>query len=460
MTGLNLALLTGRNSLLARQKQIDTIGHNIANADRPEYHRQTPSIVPGPALSGRGGQFGTGSYVEATVRAYDQALEKNLRQSISQDGYQQAYTEQIAVAELTYTTDGVSSLADAVMTYANAWQDLGSEPESGQVRINMIAQGEVLADEFNMLHNSITQRRDTILDASLSGTLATDVTQLNTYGQTVSELNKKISDLENRSFQPQNANDLRDQRDDLMQKISELTDVSVVAETDGTYTVELDGQTWIQGDTTPPEISVSLASGSPELVWTASGTTINLVGGECKGLIDGYAYMESLLTDTETYATELATVLNTQHAAGFDLDGNAGGALFDASTPGAMSFLISNPREIAASSVSGSNGDSEGARAMWDAMYATNATLSGDTLVNHSDRKADEIAIQVNASSSLAEGTKAQVEMYQDAISSVSGVNIDEEMLDMMEVQRAYQATAKFVGVIDEMLGAVLSMAG
>jgi len=458
MPGLNTAMITAGSSLLTRQREISTSGNNIAHVNETGYHKQTTIVESAPSLNGVNGQYGLGTFVSEVIRSYDMALETNLKEAINQDGYNQAYSTHLSLLEETLAPQGVSPLNTKVQEFAKSWQALASEPESGEQRQNLLQQGSILADQFNRDRSSLVTLRDTIADAS-GGELDSTVNQINSYANRITQLNKHIKEIERRKFNSQNANDLRDTRDKIVNELAKLTDITVTEETDNTYTININGDTLVSG-TTANAVKVAMTGTGPQLQWDATSTALPTInGGKVAGLLDSYQKIQDTIDDLDTFANQFTTILNTAHGNGFDLNGVAGTDLFDYSTPGQLKFLITDSDKLAAAGATGSAGDNTNALAIWDAMTNSVAALDNNSLLNNVDRLVNNIAFETSDAQALADGSTAAIKMFSDAITTTTGVNLDEEMMNMLNLERAYQASAKFMTIIDQLLGTVINLA-
>lgn len=457
MASLDIALLTGRSSLLMQQTRLATTANNIANADTVGYHRQSVTTTSAPAVTTATSWTGTGVRIENVMRAYDEALERNLREMNRQDGYYQTYAGQVEMVEGVLAPQGQSTLANAMTGFAASLSSLDASPTSTAVRATVIARGSALASEINGTRSNLVKLQQSIVGTTGRGVLADTVGQANQLATRIASLNQQIVAAEQRTFNPQQANDLRDQREALVGELSRLADMSVNEESDGSLTIDIGGTPLVAG-ATASSLAVQTSPAGATVVWKDTGIAVAQDGGAIQALVDADAYLRSSIATIDGFATALADTMNAQHAAGYDRLGIAGGDLFDASTPGKVVFLISDPNQLAASAVAGQTANSGNARALHDALAAGLAVLDGDSLLERPDRIVDSVAIEAASARSLADGTQAGIAMFKTAISRASGVNLDEELMTMIEVQRAYQAAARFVGVIDEMLATVVQL--
>ncbi|MCM8529569.1 MAG: flagellar hook-associated protein FlgK [Lentisphaeraceae bacterium] len=459
---LTTSLYTGRSALITRQTQMSVIGNNIANADKAGYHRQTAEIVENAPINNRHYQTGTGSRVETVVREFDAALEANLRTSLEQEAYYSELSKYTQATEEVMAIEGKSIMADAFTEFSNSLQDLANNPGSEIERRAFLANSERVATTFNQQHILLTDLRDRIAASSTDGVIPGVVSDFNALTTDLANLNDQIMIVERTYQNKQEAIEFRDQRDQIVAELAQLANITVSEENDGSYTLMVDSVTvvdsagGVNGDltfthsgTNPPTIAFG---------WSHSATTPNLDKGTLQGLNDSFEFVQARIAEMETYATTFATEMNTRHAAGFDAAGNAGGDLFDATTPGAMTVSISDPDLVAASDSIGNIGDGDNALNLWTGINTPIAGIGDDTLINRADRMIDFIAVERNKAEGLHRSSESSVELFKSVISEKSGVSIDEEMVYMLETQRAFQGAAKFITTVDQLVQTVINL--
>ncbi len=455
MSGLNVALYSSQSALLASQKKMNVTANNLANVDKAGYHRQIAELQHNTPIDTPAGKFGTGSHVQSVVRSFNLALETSLRQSTSNEGDNVIYSEQLEYLEGTLAPDGDSILAMRIQDFSDAMQQVASRPEANDARVDLISKAEAMATEFNETYNLIITQRDGIADSGGSGTLADKVSELNTITEQIQDLNEQIARAEVRIFNPTQANDLRDARDQLVTEMSKLAPVTVTEGSNKAYTITIGGHTVVDGTAgTVDTLSLDMSSGSPVLNWDNSGSPIaaTIDDGELYGLTRAWSYIDTKASDLWTYAGNLSSTFNTQHASGFDIDGNAGSAtFFDASTAGSMSVGVSDPDDVAASDSAIEPGSGANMRSIWDNLNAADLFEEAEKFVN-------TIATDTATAIATAETASAGRMMFEDAIASSSAVSIDEEMMEMLNTQRAFQASSRMITSVDNMLEMVLNM--
>ncbi len=472
---LNAATNIATSALLTRQDQMEVITTNVSNSDSNDYHVRSATLSYDEI---------NGVYISSVTRAYDSALEENLRDSISSYYYQSVYYDKISDVETVIGPDGESTLTDALTDFANALQDLATSPDDTTTRAEVLNTAETLASEINSEYSSLASLRDTIAndDATGSGLISTAVDEVNTLLEEIATLNDAIYNAELDSGEE--ALDLRDQRDALVKELSQYVEIDVdEVEDTNMYTVSLvtdsGTTTLLDGNDLDQNVNTlgyTMVDSNSDGIYddiqitvtdATSGTTTDVTltddSGTIQALIDSRKYICDLMDDLYDYATAIANTINTIQANGYDLDDVAGTDLFSVATQSSdgdiLSVIITDTDKIAASDTTGESGNSDNAIAMWNALNDTSTYgYNGETLLLYSDQILSDVALEVSTSESLVETAETVMEMYESSVSSLSGVSTDEEMVDMLEVERAYQAASKLITTIDEMLETVINM--
>ncbi|HZQ82092.1 MAG TPA: flagellar hook-associated protein FlgK [Gaiellaceae bacterium] len=445
-----LGLETTLRGLLAQQQEIDVTGHNIANADTPGYSRETANLVastPQPVVPS--GLLGTGVTVQGYQRVRDNFIDIQLRAQTMKKGYAEAQQNGLNQVEMSLNEPSDTGLSSLLSSYWAAWQNVTNAPEDLASRQALAQSAASLANGFNSL---ASQFQTVVSQTQQQQTLT--VSQINSIGTQIAQLNGAIASAESTGQQP---NDLLDQRDLLIDQLSELgnTAVSQTAGTAGQYgslDITVGGATLVTGTTAS---SLTLAS------------MTSLTSGQLAGM---QSVIDSIQDPTTGYLTKLnqlagtiASATNTQHALGTDLNGNAGGAFFDvtagneAATLAVDPAILASPALIAASG-NGQVGDASNATAIADLQQQT--LLGGATI----DTAYSQLVTQIGADSQEAQQNLSNQTSLVDALSnqrqSVSGVSLDEEMSNLLQYQRGYQASARALTAMDQLIDQLVNRTG
>jgi flagellar hook-associated protein 1 FlgK len=193
-----------------------------------------------------------------------------------------------------------------------------------------------------------------------------------------------------------------------------------------------------------------------------SATPLTLTSGSVQGTIDARdGALQSLRDDLNNSAAQLIAEVNAVHQAGFSLTGSTGADFFsgtDAGTIQVNAALAADPSLLQASGVSGAAGDNQVALALAQLANKKIAALSNQTFSQRFSQTVANLGQALSSVNSDISDQNLVQNMLQRQRDSISGVSLDEEMTEMMKFQKAYQASARLITTIDEMLDTVLAM--
>jgi flagellar hook-associated protein 1 FlgK len=454
MAGLFDSLSMAARSLQAQQFGLNVTGQNISNVNTPGYTRRVVDFadVPPPA--------GGGVEVQGVRAIRDSLLEGRLLKQVPLGAYDAAVADALAVIETSLGATG-TSIDGGLDRLFSAFADLAESPTSSSARLNVLAAADALATSFNETAARLElSRRDA--DARLRGA----VDEINTLSVRIAEINGAIPAA--------TANGagltLRDEQAQLVRRLSELANISVIARDDGGVDVTIgSGRPLvvaanayrIETTATAPFGYATLNAGDFDITSEVTGGTLGGLLHVRDTAVPGY------LADLDRLAAQTSSSVNALHAGGFDLDGSAGGAFFSyatAITPPAEAAkslrldpaLAADPRRIAAAGVAIS-GDNGIARTL--AALRNERVLDGGTATLNDGW--GDLVYRIGSDSqaaAIARNTHDSITREVDALrDQVSGVSLDEEALNMLKFQRAYEANAKFFTVVDSLLDTLMN---
>jgi flagellar hook-associated protein 1 len=374
--GLDIAT----RSLRAQQTLVDIANQNIANANTPGYSRQAgvvtatmPYPIPVFRQNGQPGQMGTGVQVTEVNRARDTFVDYQIRNQLTSQGRWDARSAALAQVEAVVNEPSATGLSSQMTKYWSAWQQVANNPADPAVRANLIETGKTLADGFQSSVKQLTQ-----LQQDLDKQVGLTVTSVNAYAQEIASLNKQVSMVETGGM---TANDLRDQRDLILDKLSSLVKFTSVESAGGAVSVYVGNHQLVDRDQTH-SLGVDSSSGKNQPVWTdvTPNTPASITDGKLSGLM--YArdtIVQNRITGLNTMASRLIESVNSIHAEGVGLDGVSGRTFFsgtDATTmavnaqitaPGGTSLIAAARMQAATPPATGytwATGDSTNALAL------------------------------------------------------------------------------------------------
>jgi len=325
MTSPFFGLDIATRALRANQTLVDIANQNIANANTPGYSRQAavvketmPYPIPVFKQSGEPGQLGTGVQVTDVTRTRDSFTDYQYRNQIASQGRWTAKQDTLKQIEAVVNEPSASGVSSLLNKYWNSWQEVANSPSDVSVRANLLEQGRAVADAFkNTAQLYQQQQRDVDVQIRLG------VDDVNNYAQQIANLNMQISNVETSGLR---ANDLRDQRDLLVDKLSGIVKVSTVESAEGSMNIYLGSRQLVDRDRVN-QLGLDVNSGPfARVIWgDGTSTSVNTSDGKLAGLIESRdTILQGRIDEINNLASRLIESVNGVHAAGVGMDGTGG----------------------------------------------------------------------------------------------------------------------------------------
>ncbi|HTD77765.1 MAG TPA: flagellar hook-associated protein FlgK, partial [Chloroflexota bacterium] len=324
MTSPFFGLDIATRSLRAQQTLVDIANQNIANANTPGYSRQEavvketlPYPIPVFRQSGAPGQLGTGVEVKEVNRSRDLFADYQYRNQVAAQGNWDAQSSGLKQIEAVVNEPSTSGLSTLMTKYWQGWQEVANSPSDVSVRANLLEQGRALAESFqSTVHQFQQQQRDVDSQVSLT------VDDVNNYAKQIANLNTQISQVETGGMK---ANDLRDQRDLLLDKLSGLVGVTSVESSEGSVNVYIAGHQLVDRSTAHT-VGLDRTGAFAQVVW-ADGTNAPLApaDGRLAGLMHSRDVdIKDRIDTINALASRIIQSVNGVHSAGVGMDGSSG----------------------------------------------------------------------------------------------------------------------------------------
>lgn len=457
---LSRAFFTGASGLRVAQTGLSTVGHNISNADTEGYSRQRARVsVMDAVYLGRPGYLGQGAQVDGIHRAHDAFLERQVLRDRTQLGASSSQTHTLRAVERLFSEGSEPDLGGTMGAFFDAARELSLSPNSLGHRHELMAASERVASAFQTLDRDVAT-----LQRGIDDEMSERIGEINGLLERVASLNARIASDEALA----DANDLRDQRDEAVRLLADQLPIQAITADDGQVTLQLDGGfTLVQADRVRPLEGVVGPNGlEVHLIGEvgSSDLTSRISGGELGGLLA----VRQRLTDERVALDELAfsfaQEVNNVHQAGFGLDNLNGRDLFTApaAVAGAAAALVVDPAltvdQIGAAAAANQPHDNTNAQALADLEHVAHAALGGRTF----DRRFTDQVHGIGRAMADNLSAEAQLEIRRDQSEalreSVSGVSVDEEMIDLTRFQKHFEANTRVIQAVDQLLDAVLSL--
>jgi flagellar hook-associated protein 1 FlgK len=454
-----------RSALAASQRALDVAGHNIANANSVGYTRQRvtltamdPYTIAGFSRPIQAGQVGTGVWVTEIKRLQNLLLSSQTRSLASEAAMAECRQEGLARLQAVLNEPGQSGLHSVLDTFWGSWQALSTDPADLAVRAGVRSAATSLSDGLRRTATLVGAMRDGADEA-----IAAEVKLINSYARELSLVNDSIR----RATQVgDNPNDLMDRRDMLLADLARSVEIRTVHHDDGAVSVTVGGFELVQ-QFNVQELAIQRdpATGLGSAVWAGYNLPVQAAGGRLAGLFemrDGV--YGQFLTDLDSIAVSVAGRVNELHRAAYTLEGAGGGDFFATPVAGALGLTLAAPvmadlRNIAASG-GGAAGDGSGALAISRVRTDALAGLGGSSVDGFYRGLVADIGVRAMETDRQLATLDVLSRQVSTQLDRETGVSIDEELIDLMKHQHAYNAAARVLAAMDEMLVTLLQRFG
>jgi flagellar hook-associated protein 1 len=451
----------GRTALAAQQQAIAVTGNNIANVNTPGYSRQQINLEQSEAVSSNGSLIGRGVQANRQIeRIYDQFIESQLVNEKQNYGRWETQKDGLAKVELLFDETSGYGINNALSNFWNSWQDLANNPTGQVERTTLVANSGFLSDTFNGMAEDLDK-----LQAESDTAVQNLVDEINPISEQIADLNIKIASIEGTG---NTANQYRDKRDLLLKDLSEKIDINYFE--DGNSFVHVmvgNGKPLVDnGNSWQLETQTNTTTGMQDVYWVdtagnAQDITSEIEGGNLKGQLEVRDnYIPGYLSRLDDLAGEIITQVNSLHTSGYGADGVSTGYDFfsgtDARTISVSADIQGDSGLIAAAQAIDSVGDARNAAAIADLQDA--ATMSGSSFQDYYASLVSDVGSHAQESNVYYDYQDSMLTQMQSYREEVSGVSLDEEMVNLVKFQNAYAAAAKMVSTVDRLLDTLIGM--
>lgn len=459
LASINVAL----SALLSQSQATTVYEHNVANVNTPGYHRQYAQVTAAPSVTltnsyyGTGmGQMGTGVLVTAINRYAVDFYDTRYRlenQQASKWSTESEIVSQLETSMLETSTDGLLPKIDA---FFNNWQAAADDPTNTSVRRQLLDSAKELASSINTRYSQIESIR-----SEQDLTINQSVQEINSLADSIANLNREISRIMSVGNSP---NDLLDARDIALDRLSELTGATSFKQENGEVSVSINGHILVGGhETYPLHTEMDTTNENlTKIVWN-DGKDMVPTSGELAGVIEA---RDSVFKDQREGLNTLSMMLKDQvnaiHFTGFGLDNSNQINFFEGDDAGhfKVNDVLEDVSKIALSSAANEPGNNEIGRSIFN--LRSTATLNNGTMTftQYYTDQVSKLGLTVQRAKTNAHDRSLVAEALVTQRESVTGVSLNEEAANMAKSQKAYEAAARVISIIDEMLNTVINGMG
>ncbi len=461
-SGLNTAL----SGLTAQRQALNVVGQNLANVNTPGYTRQRANLEPVES-SPHVGLLGTGSRsggvkVGEYERLGDQFLETRARQETAVNSRLNALATTWSRMETALQEPGSAGLSAQLHDFFTSWSDIGNDSKAAMTaRAVLYEKANSLITRMQSDYVNVRTQWDTLRTQTESR-----VSDINVTAQAIADLNARIRST---TAVGENPNDLIDQRAVLAQTLAQRIGGEARERADGTMDIMVGGNALVRGSTVSKialtgSTQMTNIEGNPvRLVWAESGRPVDPTSGEVKGYLESLApaseggVLAGLAENYNKTALSLAKSVNDLHKSALTTTGDPGGAFFTDFPAGYTGEAVLDLKVVVADSTK--IAVAAPGKGPLDATIADQISQISETGKLWADVVA-EIGTQSGAAADRAKASGVTLVRAQQDLLAGTGVDSDEETMNLLMYQRGYEASARLMTTIDEMLDLLINRTG
>lgn len=446
---MNNAVEIAVSGMRAAQLGIEVTAHNVANVNSTGYTRQRVNLVAATTLVTRSTLIGGGVDVAGVQRIADEFTARQIRNQTTSLGYHSTLYDRLSDVEAIFNEVRGGGLGDSFNAFYDAIADLAGQPEDSSIRQMVLNTGQHVASSLQQYRQRVAATlKETRQDINYQ------IDQVNNKLTRLAELNGLMAGATKIGI---NVSDLQDQRDVLLEELSSQLNCSMSVDGGtGMASIAIDGQAILLGVTARHLKATAIGVEIEE-----SGEAVTIESGEIGALLElRDQVLPDYITKLDNLATAVIDQFNAIHSTYQGLDGSTGLDLFtgnDASDIAVNSVILAAPEKLAVSGT-GEVGDNAGAQALLDARELGVASLGGASFEDYHRSIVSAIASETAAAQGQDDGINVILDQLRSRRDSTNGVSIDEELTNLIRFQQAYNASARLVSIVDEMIQTLLNL--
>jgi flagellar hook-associated protein 1 FlgK len=439
----------------AAEIALDITGQNISNASTDGYVRRSANmdeLASSSSWSTANDVSLSGVVVSGIVRNADSFLQSEARRTGSDTAQATSTVSGLTNVETAVENSGAFT---AIGTFTNSLKSLAENPANSSLRASVIQAGSTMASAFQIAAQSLSATK-----TGLQGQVSDGVTQVNTLTTQLATINTQLSatagaaGATNSEITTSDRASLMDQRDSLLNKISQYADIATTVQPDGVVNVNIGGVSGpplVSGSTTNTLAITTQSDGTQSL--GVGNAAVTLGGGSIAGSQAALTKLSQISTSLDSLAASIAQVVNTTQANGADLTGATGTALFSGTTAATLAMTTSSGSAIA-TAAAGSAAKSADPTNLSALSTALGTLDPSDTMNN--------ILTNISGSVQSATTTRTTLQTLSNAASSSlasqAGVDLNAEAINLVKFQQAFQASSKVMQTANTIFTSILNL--
>ena len=445
---------------MADQAALNVTANNVANQNTVGYTDEVVTWTSGATVSlGNGSETSTAPTVTTTSlrdRVLEQRVQQQTQAASSTSAEAAVMTQLEAVFSITgsSSTAGSTQLGTSLNAFFSSMTALAANPSDAATQQSALSAASTLASAFNAASSGVAG-----VQTSINGTLASSVTAVNALTKTIATLNGQISSLDPNT----DAGPLEDQRQAAIAQLSQYVGLDqTTTEGDGITLTTTNGSALVSGSQSYSLSSTQVGGVTQIEDSTGANVTSGITGGSIGGQLAAQnTDLPAVTSALDALAYRVATAVNTQNEAGQTSAGAAGAAIFTVPTTAsgaaaAMAVIPTSAGALATAAVGGGSTDNTNATALANLATATDG--SGQTMSGNLAAMLSEIGSTSSSLTSESTAQQASLTQLTTQRDTLSAVNLDTEASNLTTYQRAYQAAAQVLTIVDQLMAAAINL--
>ncbi len=478
------AMSIANQALLANKDALSVRSRNLSNAFTEGYNRRIPVMS----------NFPSGDVaLDRVERAFDEKFFKRYIKANNQEQFYENYRDMLKEIETVFNDANGTGFSKEIDEFFQSLNDVAANPDDLVARNSVVSKANQLVGR---IRNSYENLRD--IKERYNETIRRDITEINNIARQLAEINKSLSDSE---FSDVRKNAYLDERDRLIKKLSQYIDIQFVIHKNNTVDITtVKGIPLVRGNNYEKLKFERDENGNPVIRARNSDITRYIQNGQIGGYLKGIKFLNETINNLNDFTATFALITNKVHSQGYDLNGNPGKNFFSIDPESSKTNIdasnivvnIQKPEELAAAKDPANlNGDNSNIKRLIDIKDKIDGILSSteesnlkttglsfngiDYKLSNSDSYStiksetfhgfysgnliSKIGFEIEDTEDMYQHVKTTLETIDAKLKEKTGVNVDEELVYLLQLQKAYEAAAKVISVTDELLDVLIKMA-
>lgn len=441
-----------RRSLSVYQSALTVTSHNVANANNPAYSRQRVLLATENPSKASALTIGAGVKIDDIVRVRDQMIDTQIRKFTQTESLYNKQNEIYSKLEVLLSEPSELGLSSLITSFFNSWSELSANPTSVELRNNIVNNGKQLTNRFNELYQGYNKIRTELKNEAVQIT-----TEINSFVGQINTLNRQIFEAKSRGITP---NDLMDERDRVIDELSQLVNVNVYQDDNGSTNVSIGGILAVD-QYHNLDFKIVEENGKLYLKDGSGESSLNITEGELGAILKSYSTdIPSFLNSLDSVAEKISSTVNEIHQTGYTYTNppQTGFNFFQQYEKGAFTIDPAVLNDVRLISASADGTDGNNSIAIKIAGLKDEKTIGGLTFLDKYSSFISDMASYKNMVEKNSESYQMILEELDYQKASNSSVSIDEEMMDVLKYQKSYDASAKLISIADRLIETLLAM--